>query len=567
MPGADHEGHEGHGAHGGAEHGGRAGHRGPGRVVDGRFELLERLGSGGMGTVWRARDTVLDRQVALKEVRPPDPALDGDGGGGEDGEGPASRRLRERVLREARALARISHPHVVTVHHIVDSRPHPWIVMELLPGRSLQDLLGGGPPAPREVARIGRQLLSALRAAHAAGILHRDVKPANVLLRPDGSAVLTDFGIAALRGSASLTMTGEIIGSPEYIAPERIRGDGGDTPAADLWSLAMTLYVCAEGVSPLRRGSALATLAAVLDDPVPEPVRAGPLAPALTAMLVRDPAARPDAERFDALLAAAEAGPDAGPASTVVMPRPPASVSATSPPSPAPVPPGTPTAGTGVLPAAPGRPARRRAMTAAGAVAAVAVLLAAGVYGVTALSGGDERRNTGARPAATTSPGDGAAPDGKPAGAGADGAADRTSGTGSAPASPDGTGAPEDGAPSADASPDSGEASADSWIAQLFSEPVSSGTAARDERLASVRAQVPGARVLRSDDFAALRPGYWVIYAPGPFADGNAAVRYCAEHGRTTSDGCVGRYLSHDPADRVYVCHPDSGGSGRCTRP
>ncbi|NUK46357.1 serine/threonine protein kinase, partial [Streptomyces lunaelactis] len=270
------------------------------RVIDGRFELRERLGSGGMGTVWRAWDTALHREVALKEVRPPDPALAA-------GDPEASRTLRERVLREARALARISHPHVVTIHHIVDEGPHPWIVMELLPGTTLQDRLAQGPLAPRDAARIGRQVLSALRAAHAAGIHHRDVKPANVLLRADGSAVLTDFGIAALQGSASLTATGDLIGSPEYIAPERIRGRDNDA-ASDLWSLGLVLYVCVEGVSPLRRGTTLATLAAVLDDPVPPPVRSGPLAPVLNALLVRDAAARPDAAQLETMLAQVESG-------------------------------------------------------------------------------------------------------------------------------------------------------------------------------------------------------------------------------------------------------------------
>ncbi|WP_139140950.1 serine/threonine-protein kinase, partial [Streptomyces oceani] len=271
-----------------------------GQVVDGRFELLERLGSGGMGTVWRARDTALHREVALKEVRPRDPRL-----APEDSD--AARQLRERVLREAQALARLSHRHVVTVHHIVDEGPYPWIVMELLSGGNLQARLADGPLPAREAAGIGRQVLSGLRAAHAAGIQHRDVKPANVLERADGSAVLTDFGIAALAGSTALTATGELIGSPEYIAPERIRG-GDDDPASDLWSLGMTLYVCTEGHSPLRRGTTLATLAAVLDDPVPPPVRSGALDEVLRALLVREPGARPDAGTLEELLADVAAG-------------------------------------------------------------------------------------------------------------------------------------------------------------------------------------------------------------------------------------------------------------------
>ncbi|MET7455738.1 protein kinase [Streptomyces sp. NPDC005574] len=263
------------------------------RVVDGRFELLARLGGGGMGTVWRARDLVLRRDVAVKEVRPPDADHF-------DRDPDAARLLRERVLREARALARIEHPGVVTIHHIVDGGEgtYPWIVMELVDGGSLADRLARGPMTPAEAARLGAGVLEALRAAHHAGVQHRDVKPANVLLRSDGRPVLTDFGIAAVRESTALTATGSIIGTPDYMAPERISdGDGGtgDGSAADLWSLGMMLYVAVEGRHPLRRTTTLATLAAVLHDEVPPPSRAGSLTPVLTRLLVRDPAARPDA--------------------------------------------------------------------------------------------------------------------------------------------------------------------------------------------------------------------------------------------------------------------------------
>ncbi|MEU0007990.1 protein kinase [Streptomyces sp. NPDC006314] len=270
------------------------------RLVDGRFELLARLGSGGMGTVWRARDIILHREVALKEVRPPDPTL-------VESDPAMARMQRERVLREARALARLSNPHVVTIHHIVDTAdaPYPWIVMELVSGSSLYDRLREGPLTPQEAARIGRGVLSGLRAAHAAGVQHRDVKPANVLLRSDGSPVLTDFGIAALRDATSLTATGDLIGSPEYIAPERIRGDESRT-ASDLWSLGMMLYVALEGHHPMRRATTMATLVAVMSEPVPPPLRCGPLTPALTAVLVSDPDARPSAEELDHMLAAAE---------------------------------------------------------------------------------------------------------------------------------------------------------------------------------------------------------------------------------------------------------------------
>ncbi|WP_051695816.1 serine/threonine-protein kinase [Streptomyces sp. NRRL S-244] len=268
------------------------------QLVDGRFELIAPLGAGGMGTVWRARDIALHRDVALKEVRPPDPATAAAQPG-------LTAQMRERAIREARALARLAHPHVVTIHHIVEPAAgpdgHPWIVMELVKGGSLHDRLESGPMPVADVLRLGLDVLSALRAAHAEGVLHRDVKPANVLLRPDGSAVLTDFGIAALHDSTALTSTGVLIGSPEYIAPERARGEEG-LAASDLWSLGMLLYVAAEGVHPLRRATTLATVVAVLDEPIPAPVRSGPLGPVLERLLVRDLSVRPDAAQLEQLL-------------------------------------------------------------------------------------------------------------------------------------------------------------------------------------------------------------------------------------------------------------------------
>ncbi|GAA3030623.1 Serine/threonine protein kinase [Actinokineospora globicatena] len=273
-----------------------------GRVVGGRFELVEPLGSGGMGTVWRARDVGLQREVAIKEVRPADAAL--------FEHNPAlAAQQRERVLRESRALARLQHPNVVSIYQIIESEdsPYPWIVMELVQGTSLDARLNAGVLSPAEAARLGRDVLRALRAAHAAGILHRDVKPGNVLLRADGSAVLTDFGIAALHDSGQLTATGEVIGSPEYIAPERLLGDETKT-ASDFWSLAMLLYVAVEGYHPLRRATTMATLAAVMTEPVPPPRRAGALGPVLSAVLIPDPLARPTGDALDRMLGAAEHG-------------------------------------------------------------------------------------------------------------------------------------------------------------------------------------------------------------------------------------------------------------------
>ncbi|MGW2353587.1 serine/threonine-protein kinase [Actinacidiphila glaucinigra] len=347
------------------------------RLIDGRFELLERLGGGGMGLVWRARDTVLQREVALKEVRPPETDL-------ADADPEAAAKMRERVLREARALARVHHPNVATIHHIVDEAdlPHPWLVMELVTGGSLQDRLARGPLTPPEAATVGRGVLAGLRAAHAVGVHHRDVKPANVLLRPDMMPVLTDFGIATLRDSTRLTTTGGLIGSPEYIAPERIRGEEGN-PASDLWSLGMLLYVAVEGVHPLRRETSIATLVAVLDEPLPPPARSGPLAPVLTALLVRDAAARPGADALDRMLADAERG---------ARPAPPSS------PSPAPVdaaPPGFGPAPASYQPMAPHPyhpplpptrptplPAPRRGGWAGRVLAAATAVAAVGVAGV-----------------------------------------------------------------------------------------------------------------------------------------------------------------------------------------
>ncbi|MYQ77610.1 protein kinase [Streptomyces sp. SID4923] len=313
-------------------------------MIDGRFELLERLGGGGMGLVWRARDIVLHREVALKEVRPPDPELlrlrpD------------APEMLRKRVLREAVSLARITHPNVVTIHHIVSSPEveHPWLVMELVSGGSLQDRLERGLCTPAEAARLGRGVLAGLRAAHEAGILHRDVKPGNVLLRTDGTPLLTDFGIAAVREATSLTNTGELVGSPDYMAPERLRGHD-DEPSSDLWSLAMMLYVAVEGHHPMRRSSTLATLAAILEEDVPGPRQAGALGPVLRSVLVKDVVSRPDAERLDRLLA--EVAEERA-APVVEGARPASGPSAAYTPTEA----GTPAPTAGYTPTEPGTPA------------------------------------------------------------------------------------------------------------------------------------------------------------------------------------------------------------------
>ncbi|WP_344336268.1 serine/threonine-protein kinase, partial [Streptomyces globosus] len=250
-----------------------------------------------MGVVWRARDEVLAREVAVKEVRAP-AGLDGAEVG----------RLYRRLEREAWAAARVAHRGVVTVYDVVTEDGRPWIVMELVRGLSLADVLEAeGPLAPQRAAHVGEQVLAALRAAHAAGVLHRDVKPANVLLANDGRVVLGDFGIARLEGSAAITVTGEVVGSPEYIAPEVALGEEPGT-ASDLWSLGVTLYTAVEGASPFRRESALSTLRAVVEGEPAEPRRAGALAPVLEGLLCKDPGGRPSAEEAARMLRIVGAG-------------------------------------------------------------------------------------------------------------------------------------------------------------------------------------------------------------------------------------------------------------------
>lgn len=264
---------------------------GTGRLIAGRYRLLAKLGHGGMGTVWRAKDETVDREVAVKEPRIPDHL-------------PERERANvfERMRREARAAARLDHPAVVNVHDVAVVDGQPWIVMELVRGRSLGAVLEEGTLDAREAARIGLEVLGALEAAHAAGILHRDVKPDNVLLGPHGRVVLTDFGIAQIEGETSLTDTGGIVGSPEYIAPERVLGRRPG-PSCDLWSLGVVLYAATEGVSPFRRSNTPATLQSVLHSTPAAPAAAtGPLAEAINGLLDKDPARRSGADRVRRLL-------------------------------------------------------------------------------------------------------------------------------------------------------------------------------------------------------------------------------------------------------------------------
>ncbi|WP_203983500.1 serine/threonine-protein kinase [Sphaerisporangium rufum] len=315
----------------------------------GRYRLLDRLGQGGMGIVWLAHDELLDRPVAVKEV--------------------LYRALSEqdraafnrRTIREARTAGRLDHPSVVVVHDVVEEDGRPWIVMQLVRSRSLGEVIRtDGPLSPARAAAVGTRVLSALRAAHAAGVLHRDVKPENVLLAGEDRVVLTDFGIATLPEETALTATGELSGTPAFLPPERLAGRPA-TPASDLWSLGATLYAAVEGRPPFDRGAPVPTMAAVLNDP-PDPVRlAGPLAPVIDGLLRKEPERRMTAAEAAAALERIAGG-------TVPAPAP------AGPMRPGPVRPET------VRPGPGGRPRGRRAAVAAAGALLLAGLGAAGWY-------------------------------------------------------------------------------------------------------------------------------------------------------------------------------------------
>ncbi|WP_119727981.1 serine/threonine-protein kinase [Thermomonospora amylolytica] len=274
-----------------------------GEPLAGRYRLLSVIGKGGMGTVWRAYDEILDRDVAVKETVLPDGMTRSE-----------RRAVCRRILAEARATAALRHPGVVTVYDVLDQDGRPWIVMELLRARSLHEVLARDGPLPSQrAAEIGRAVLGVLRAAHAKGILHRDVKPGNVMIADDGRILLTDFGLAVhmLNGCTAVdTMVAGIEGSPAYLAPEQVLGAPGGA-ASDLWSLGVTLYAAVEGSSPFHRSHALATMVAVLLGEYPPPWNAGPaLRTLIDGLLRQDPAARLGADEVDLLLEEAAERPD-----------------------------------------------------------------------------------------------------------------------------------------------------------------------------------------------------------------------------------------------------------------
>ena len=304
----------------------------PDRLVANRYALKAPLGRGGMGVVWRAHDAVLGREVAVKEVVFP-PTMP------EQERRPAQ----ARVMREARAAARLNHPGAVTLYDVVQDRGGTFIVMELVEAPTLADLVRDQGPLPVErVAEIGAQVAGALEAAHAAGIVHRDVKPGNVMVGARGTAKLADFGIASLQGDPQLTSTGLVIGSPAYMAPEQAKGEESGPPA-DFWALGATMFYAVEGGPPFDRGTSIATLAAVVNDPPRAPRRAGPLTDLITALLAKDPTARPSGPALRAELlrlatrpaSSTEVLPTHGPGRTIPLPAAPPAGAVDSPEQPA----------------------------------------------------------------------------------------------------------------------------------------------------------------------------------------------------------------------------------------
>ncbi|QCX78602.1 Serine/threonine-protein kinase PknB [Streptomyces sp. YIM 121038] len=391
------------------------------RLLAGRYRLGDVLGRGGMGTVWRAKDETLGRTVAVKELRFPSSIDDEE-----------KRRLITRTLREAKAIARIRNTGAVTVYDVVDEDDRPWIVMELVEGKSLAEAVReDGLLTPRRAAEVGLAVLDVLRSAHREGILHRDVKPSNVLIAEDGRVVLTDFGIAQVEGDPSITSTGMLVGAPSYISPERARGHKPG-PAADMWSLGGLIYAAVEGVPPYDKGSAIATLTAVMTEAVDPPENAGPLLEkVIYGLLAKDPEQRLDDASARALLqevinspdGAADRRPEDPADATKVVPLPP-------------VPP-VPAQGAGTSGGRKGEEAAERLKGAFRSVrkkaAAAATSRGAGAAaagGATALGGSATGRGTGGGAPATGSPA--GAPPGTPAPGAVGGAVapgNRTTGT------------------------------------------------------------------------------------------------------------------------------------------
>ncbi|MGW1295285.1 serine/threonine-protein kinase [Streptomyces sp. NPDC002533] len=345
----------------------------PRTVIDGRYELLERIGSGGMGEVWKARDQRLNRYVAVKGL------LDRNAMSG----GTQATAM-QRARREAEAIAKIEHQNVVTVHDQVETDHQVWIVMKLLEARSLGDLLSrDGVLAVPRAANIGLQVLQGLRAVHAASVVHRDVKPGNILVRDDGLAILVDFGIATFEGADRVTRTGSVIGTPSYLAPELFApASPGPTPASDLWALGVTLYETVEGRVPFAGREVWEVQENIRHSPDPVLRYAGPLAPVIQGLLITDPRERLDAATAEAMLREVLDDP--------ASPTAAAAAAATHPPTavdtPDPTTPPTPALRAAVRPPEPAPPSptpskkrtRYRSWQVAAAVVCVALLAGTG---------------------------------------------------------------------------------------------------------------------------------------------------------------------------------------------
>lgn len=364
------------------------------QVIADRYTVTGMIGAGGGGTVWRAEDGVLERTVAVKEVQLPPHLSDAD-----------RDRVRTRALREARAAARLDHRAVIAIFDVVEGDDALWIVMEHVDAPSLSTVLDrDGPLAPARAASIGLDVLAGLAAAHGAGVVHRDIKPSNVLVTDGDTAVVTDFGVAAVLDETGLTRSGEALGTPDYIAPEQLE-EGPVGPPADLWALGATLYHAVEGVPPFQRDRTMATIHGVASAEPRTPERAGPLHDVLLRLLDKDPDARPDVEATTSLLI--EARDAASHDDTTDTPTQPMAAAATVPiegearteridtpttpvtpppvtPPPDPVPPDpSPVA---PPPAAGPDPSRRRAGLALGGLLAASAVIAALVMGL-----GDDR--------------------------------------------------------------------------------------------------------------------------------------------------------------------------------
>ena len=356
-------------------------------TVAGRYRLEREIGRGGMGEVWLAEDILLRRRVAAKRIGALPGTSDAD---------------LDRVRREAQVSARLHHEHVVVVFDLVEDAGQHWLVMEYVESENLAELVRrGGPLSPDAAATLIAQAAAALAAAHEAGIVHRDVKPSNILVTPEGQVKLGDFGIARLEADQQLTRTGLLVGSPGFLAPE-VAGGSPATPASDMWSLGATIFHAVEGHAPYEtvEGNVIGTLYRIVNEPVPQPERAGWLAPLIGQLMRHDPSSRWDSTRAAAYLAS---GPD-GVLATQTMPA------AEVAPAPLPVPAAPVAEPTSVIrgePSVAPAPSRRRrripleGLIAIALVAVIALLFVA--FLVRGMSGGGQPE---AGPSAGTSPAD-----------------------------------------------------------------------------------------------------------------------------------------------------------------